>query len=188
MTSLLGQAVLGFAVLGQVPPPTLPTTMGAPTVVIAIAPPPQAVVAGQAATPVPCDLGIGTDGDLLLTADGDLALVTGRQRVGQDVWMLAVTPAGSEYADPAYGSALAGLVGKRMPGDQTLAAYATHLQNQVIALHQKRATQGTPPGAGEAIASVVSTATKIGPGTVLAPLVVTVQQDSRAVVVPVPAS
>jgi hypothetical protein len=150
--------------------------------VIVITPSPLTVTPDLSFTPIPCDLGLDQHGELLLTADGDLALVIGKQRVAQDVWALAVTPVGSEYADPAYGSALAGLVGRRMPDARTLDAYATLLKNQVTALQQKRIALGNPPGAGEAIASIVSTATVVGPNTVTAPLAVTTQDNQTATV------
>ena len=178
--AILGAGILGVDLLGGV------SVQGPPVAVLPVAPIPLAVTPDLSFTPTPCDLGLDQFGELMLTADGDLALVTGGQRVAQDVWALAVTPLGSEYADPAYGSALAGLVGRRMPDARTLDAYATLLKNQVAALHQKRIAEGNPPGSGEAVASVVSTATVVGPNTVSAPLTVTTQ-DSQTATVLVPA-
>lgn len=174
--AILGAGILGVDLLGDV------LIQGAPVAVIAINPVPLAVTPDVSFTPTPCDLGLDQHGEFMLTADGDLALVTGKQRVAQDVWALAVTSLGSEYADPAYGSALAGLVGRRMPDARTLDAYATLLKNQVAALHQKRIAEGNPPGAGEAIASITSTAAVVGPNTVTAPLNVTTQDNQTATV------
>lgn len=171
MTSY-GVASYGVDSYGQ---PDGPTIQGAATTVLPIAPTPTFVTADQTFTAAPCDLGLGDDGELLYTPSGDLALVTGHTRVAQDVWQLAVTPLGSEYGDPAYGSPFTALVGRRMPDAQTLSANAALLQRQVAALQQKRAQAGDLPGAGEAIASVTATATKTGPNTITAPLTVKTQ-------------
>lgn len=148
--------------------------------VLSVVPTTVATTAQQTSTPVPCDLGIDENGELMLTPDGDLALVSGIQRVAQDVWMLAVTPVGANYADPRYGSQLPGLVGRRMPDQQRLDAYAAYLARQVKALQAKRAAAGDIPGTGEAIASVTATATRTGPNTITAPLIVRTQRGQTA--------
>lgn len=153
--------------------------------VLAIAPTPVLVLQTQSFTPPPCDLGIDQDGEQILTPDGDLALVSGKARVAQDIWMLAVTPLGSNYGDPRYGSPLAGLVGRRMPQQTTLNGYATLLQKQAAALQQKRTAQGDVPGAGEAIDSVTATAERTGPNSLIAALSV-VTQDRQTVETAVP--
>lgn len=153
--------------------------------VIAIAPVPVFVQQAQSFTPPPSDLGIDQHGELLLTPDGDLALVSGKARVAQDIWMLAMQPLGSNYGDPRYGSPLAGLVGRRMPPQTTLAGYATLLQKQASSLQQKRAAQGDAPGAGEAIDRVTATAERTGANGLIAALSV-VTQDRQTVETAVP--
>lgn len=175
VTGTLDGAVLGQAILGEDALGVVTYLQGAPTPILEIAPPAVFTTADQTFTAAPCDLGLGDDGELLYTPTGDLALVTGHTRVAQDVWQLAVTPLGSEYGDPAYGSPFAALVGRRMPDQQALSANAALLQKQVAALQQKRAQAGDLPGAGEAIASVAATATKTGPNTITAPLTVRTQ-------------
>lgn len=170
MPGVLGSAILGVDALGQ-----FEVIEGALTPVIAVAPVPLAYAVEQTTTPQPRDLGIDQYGEFMLTPDGDLAFVSGLQRVAQDVWMLAMQPVGSNYGDPRIGSALAGLVGKRMPDQALLDGYANLLARQVTALQQRRIRDGDIPGVGEAIASVAASATKTGANTVTAPLVVRTQ-------------
>lgn len=180
--SSYGIASYGVDSYGVLDAPIIPIVPGGPGIgaaVLSIAPPLIFVTAGQTITPTPCDLGIGPDGELLLTPHGDLALVSGRQRVAQDVWMLAIQPLGSNYGDPAIGSRLAGLIGRRMPDQATLGAYAGLLQRQVAALQQRRITQGDSPGAGEAIDTIIATATKTGANTVTAALAIHTQDNQE---------
>lgn len=170
MAGVLGQAILGTDALGQ-----FEVIEGAPTAVIAVAPVLAFLTADQTFTAAPCDLGLGDDGELLYTPSGDLALVTGPARVAQDVWQLAVTPLGSEYGDPAYGSPFPALIGRRMPDQRALVANAALLQKQVAALQQKRRDAGDLPGAGEAVASVTATASRTGANAITAPLTVRTQ-------------
>jgi hypothetical protein len=122
---------------------------------VLIAPPLIAVdTLAVLAAPQPADLAIGTDGELILTATGDLALVSGTARLVQDVWLLAVTPLGAALCDPTYGDGLAGLIGSRMPRPAQAQAAAAGLQNAITGLHAKRTAQGSPPGPDEGLAGV----------------------------------
>jgi len=50
--------------------------------------------------------------DLVLSPAGDAALVAGSARLAQDLQRFLVTPAGSHFADPSYGTSLWAQIGR----------------------------------------------------------------------------
>jgi len=157
-----------------------PTPLGAALAVIPVAPPTELYVAPPAPLSAPADLAIGRDGEFALTPTGDLALVSGTDRLVQDLWMLAVTPLGAAVIDPAYGDAFAGMVGGRLPDASALAAAVAGVQQAATGLHRTRAAQGNQPGADELLASVDVTGAQAGADALSVDLDVTTASGQRA--------
>jgi len=145
MAAIYGQGVYGQDSYGQQENPAL----------FLVAHTPELIAPAPTVQDTPADIGIGQDGELLMTPDGDLLLVDGAQRAMQDLWMLAATPIGGLIADPiSYGNAFAGMVGRRMPTDTEAQADAAGLAQAMSDLHERRAALGTPPGQGELFAGI----------------------------------
>ncbi|MCL5265216.1 MAG: DUF2634 domain-containing protein [Chloroflexi bacterium] len=91
------------------------------------------------------DIALTSDGDIDLAANGDIRIVSGSDKLTQDIWKYLQTPPGDDMFNPNYGNALWGFLSQARPSDAEVAAALDEMTRSLAALKENESIERVIP-------------------------------------------